>query len=891
MARLSLRLCRRALSLVAASLLGLSGAGCPHPSRPLKAPTAGSELKRFSVLTAKSKERRGFFDTYQKGDELFVAVPKSRLGEKFLLSARITQGVGAVPLLSGVNVDGSDGSIVSFERSGERLYLVQHPVRVVAAPGSSSRIAVQQSYSPSVIQSAAIESERPDGSPVINAKSWFVGDLSGVGGLVAALSRPSRGSSSSPGTAALNRERSFIESIKAFPDNLLVRARLTYPMPDRAQLPSVPDDRYLSVAVTYNLSRLPAEPMPMRPEDDRIGFFATKQYSLDSRSADPYVRVINRWRLSDSKPLTFYLDPSIPPEYRRYVEAGVQAWGRAFAAAGWPNALRVAPMPKGADAEDLRYPTIRWDASVEAPLGLGQRLVDPRSGEIVGASILLGSHLLRHYRRVDLPLLGERVPRAAHAQTDPAFSALWDPILRRPALTDAASTQLADVSLGIEEASFSAHMEQQSVLLRGALLASGAILASQSTPEHVLGQAIQFTTMHELGHSLGLRHNFKASSAVPNERLSDMAWVREHGLMASIMDYPGLNVPRGRAPSDWAYYSPGLGDSDLLSIQFGYGRDEAQAQASVRQAAQRGHVLGTDEDAHSQDAVDPSAQTWDLGADSLAWARDRAELVLALFQALPSRVLVDNAAYGELTQVVSALLTEYGSAVDISLRYIGGQQIARDHVGDASGRPPYRPVEKARQKEALDLLLRYAFDEGAMDLPSQLLGQLGPLPSSGFSGRRQQFEIPLLRMVRAFQQRMLHDLLSKETLQRLRHSEYKFGPEKTLSQPELFELLSQRLWAEVWSAGAPKNISASRRDLQRAHVDSLAQLLTRKEDGTAADSDSRALARYHLQELRRRLQEREKSLTLLDAYTRAHVSDLAARVGKILDATVHEAPQ
>ncbi len=881
MAHLSVRLRRRVLTALAALSLGAGAAGCPHPNRPVKAPTAPSELKRFSTLTAKSKERRGFFDTYQKGDDLYLAVPKARLGEKFLLSARIAQGVGAVPLVSGANVDGSDGAIVSFERSGERLYLVQHPVRVVAAPGSSSQVAVQQSYSPSVIQSAAIESERPDGAPVINAKSWFVGDLSGVAGLVAALSRPSRGSS--PGTATLNRDRSYLDSIKAFPDNLLVRARLTYPMPERVQLPSVPDDRYLSVTVSYSLSRLPTQPMPTRRDDDRIGFFTTTHYDLDSQSPDPFVRVINRWRLSSDKPLTYYLDPSIPAEYRRFVEAGVQAWERAFAAAGWPGGIRVAPLPKGADPEDLRYPTIRWDASVEAPLGLGQRLVDPRSGEILGASILLGSHLLRHHRRVHLPLLGERGAASPQALADPEYSALWDRILRRP-------QPVSEPAQGLDGESFALHLDQQSVLLHSALLASGSILASEPMPDRVLGQSIQFTTMHEVGHTLGLRHNFKASAAIPNERLADMAWVREHGLMASIMDYPGLNLPRGRAASDWLYYSPGLGESDLLSIQFGYGRDEAQARAIARQGAQRGHLLGTDEDAGSHDGVDPAAQTWDLGADSLAWARERVELIQALWQTLPSRVLVDNAAPGELTSVVQALLAEYGSAVDIALRYIGGQQIARDHVGDVSARPPYRPIEKARQKEALDLLLRYAFTDGAMALPGPLLAQLGPPPITGFSGRRQQLELPVLRLVRAFQQRMLQELLSRDTLLRLRHGEYKFGPEQTLSQPELFEQLTQALWSEVLSSSPPKNIAAARRDLQRAHIDSLAQLLSRREEGAVADPDSRALARYQLGELRRRLQEREKSLAALDGYTRAHLSDLATRIGKILDATVLESP-
>jgi hypothetical protein len=886
MARFSVCFRRRVLPAITVFLLGASGAGCPHPSRSPKPPTVGSDLKRFSVLTAKSKERRGFFDTYQKGDELFLAVPKARLGERFLLSARIAQGVGAVPLLTGANIDGSDGAIVSFERVGDRLYLVQHPVRVVAQAGSSSRIAVQQSYSPSVIQSAAVESERPDGAAVINAKSWFVGDLSGVGGLVSALSRASRGSS--PGSATLNRERSYLESIKGFPDNVLVRARLTYPMPDRVQLPSVPDDRYLSVAVTYSLARLPPQPMATRRDDDRIGFFTTTHYDLDSQSADPYVRVINRWRLRDDKALTFYLDPSIPAEYRRFVEAGVLSWERAFAQAGWPGGIRVAPLPKGADPEDLRYPTIRWDASVEAPLGLGQRLVDPRSGEILGASILLGSHLLRHHRRIHLPLLGERPSTAPIALADPEFSALWDRILRRPSVPSASPALPTDP--GLDGESFFVHMDQQAVLLHSALLAAGALVASEPAPERVLGQSIQFTTMHEVGHALGLRHNFKASATVPNARLADMAWVREHGLMSSIMDYPGLNLPRGKAPTDWAYYSPGLGDSDLLTIQFGYARDEAQAQAVARQAASRGHLLGTDEDAGSQDGVDPAAQTWDLGADSLAWARERAELIQALWTTLPARVLVDNAAYSELTSTITALLSEYGSAIDIALRYIGGQQIARDHVGDAGARPPYRPIEKARQKEALDLLLRFAFAEGAMTLPGPLVSQLGPPPISGFSGRRQQFELPILRMVRAFQGRMLSELLSKDTLLRLRHGEFKFGPDGVLTQPELFDALAQALWVEVLSQSPPRNIVAARRDLQRAHVDVLAQLLVRREDGTVADPDSRALARYQLGELRKRLQEREKSLAALDGYSRAHLSDVATRIGKILDATVQENP-
>lgn len=883
----SARRTRPLAALFATFLLAASGAGCPHQNRSSKNPSAtNSDFKRFSVLTAKSKERKGFFDTYQKGDDLFIAVPKARLGEKFLLSARIAQGVGAGVLLSGTSVDGNAGGIVSFERHGDRLFLVQHQVRITAGKGSSARVAVNQSYSASVIQSAAIESERSDGAAVINARSWLFGDLSGISGLVASMARLGRGSG--PSNASLNRDRSYVDSVKAFPDNLNLRVRLTYPVPERVNLPSIPDDRYLSVLVSYSLARLPAEPMPSRRDDDRVGYFTTSHYDLDSRAADPFVRFIHRWRLSADKPLTYYLDPSIPPEYRGPIEAGVLAWERAFAAAGWPQIIRVAPLPKGADAEDIRYPTIRWDASLDSPLGLGESLVDPRSGEIVGASILISSRLVRHYRRVDQPLLGERAPVALRTGED-EFSPLWDMLLhrRRPERAEPGSDL---TRRELDGGAFSLHLDQQAVLLHSALAASGAMLPGEALPARALGQALQFTAMHEVGHTLGLRHNFKASAAIPNERLADMAWVREHSLLASIMDYPGLNLPRGKPPADWAFYPPDLGGSDLLTIQYGYSRDETQAQAAVRQAAARGHVFATDDDAHSHDAVDPATQTWDLGADSLAWARERIELISGLLSTLPTRLLVDNASYGELTSVAMALLAQYGSAVDIALPYIGGQRIARDHVGDNAGQPPYRPVEKARQREAFDLLLRHAFAEGAMTLPPALLAQAGPLPLTGFSGRRTLHEVPLLRFVRSFQGRMLQELLAKDALLRLRQTEQKHGADATLTQPELFDGVTAALWTELLGAAQPRNITAPRRDLQRTHIDCLAALLSRREDGPPADPDSRALARYQLSELRRRLAEKEKSLSALDGYTRAHLADIGARIGKLLDASVTESP-
>ena len=885
---------RPLLSWLAAGCLAVSAFGCPRHTKTSGTPGATNELKKFSALTAKSKERKGFFDTYQKGDDLFIAVPKARLGEKFLLHTRIAQGVGVAGLLSGMAADGRDGAIVSLERHGERLYLLQHPTRIHSPASSMLRASVAQSYAPSVVQSATIESERADGALVVNGKGWFLSDPSDITSRVAALGRSPRPAVvGSPSSVSMNKERSYIDGVKGFSDNVNVRARLTFTLPERASVPSVPDERYLSLTVTYVLARLPQQPMEPRLDDDRIGYFTTTQYDPGSRTQDAYVRTINRWRLSPSRPLTYYIDGSVPTEYRRFVETGVQAWGRAFAAAGWPQAIRVEPLPKGADPEDIRYPTIRWDSSVDAPLGRGESLIDPRSGEILGASILISSHLIRHHQRVHLPLVVDRMPASAWGRM------LWTHTLRQPAFIDRPASEFRgdldppalrpDIDLGDDGLHFSLNLRSQAILLRSALIASGSVLSQEATPERILGQSIVFCAMHEVGHTLGLRHNFKSSSAVPNDRLADMAWVRQHGLTASVMDYPGLNLPHGKAPPDWLYYPGDLGDSDLLTIVFGYSPDPAQARAAARQAASRGHVLGTDEDAHAADSLDPLTQTWDLGADPLAWARDRAELIQTLLQTLPSRVLVDDASYGELTEVVMGLLSEYGSAVDIALRYVGGQQLVRDHVGDAGGRAPYSLVAKQKQREAVDFLTRYVFDPSALSLSPSVLTQLGPRPISGFNGRRLHVEVPISGLISSLQESMLAGLLSGETLGRLRQSEYKFGPDATWTLPEVLDYLTQSVWNEVLSAGAPpKNIVAARRELQRLYVERLAQLAAPRDRVSEGGADLRSLARFQLLELRRRLQEREKASASLDSYTRAHLADVASRMTKVLDAAVIE---
>jgi hypothetical protein len=700
---------------------------------------------------------------------------------------------------------------------------------------------------------------------------WMVSDLSGVGQRVrmAASNGPGR-----PGNVNFDRGRSHLESVKSFPKNLNIQARLTFRPSEPVSLPSLPDGRYLPVSVHYTLAELPAEPMTPRLADDRVGYFMTVHKDFSRDDDEFFVRYVNRWRLEPGEPagnglvypkqpIVYYLDRSIPEEYRPWMKEGVEAWNAAFEQAGFKDAVRAEMLPDDADPEDIRFPTLRWSTSDQPSYGaIGPSIVDPRTGEILASDQLYEANMVRGFKR--------------------SWRTNVSPVAALEEALGATEEELHRLARGGEMESFGAELSAQGTLLRATLAARGDIGPRDDVPEAFVGEALRWVTMHEVGHTLGLRHNFRSSTDTPHDRLHDREWARERGLYSSVMDYPSLNIAPDGVEQGY-FYNPGVGSYDRWAVAYGYTADDNRAAEIARQAAAAGHAYGTDEDARGPGALDPHVAVYHLSDDPLAWGAERAEMIAGLWPTLAEHVLDDNARYADLTDAFRTLLGQYSSALSVAVRYVGGQHQYRDRVGDPGARPPFVAVPRARQVEALDFLDRYAFGPRAFAVPAELLATLGADRWSHWgqqntvSGR---IDFPFHEQVLGVQRSLLNQLTQPLVFARIRDAERKFGPEGTLPIPEMLERISRSVWSEVWTGRA--NVEAQRRDLQRAYLDRMTEILVEPSDRMPADA--RAVTRDRLSDLDTRLARALASPGSFDAYTRAHLRESRARIAKALEA-------
>ena len=825
-----------------------------------------SPFADFEKLVDGAETFTGFFDLYTKEGKLYLAVPQERLGQDFLMDYRVAQGIGAAGLYGGTTLSYFEMDLMSLEKHGDKVFLVQRPHRFGANADERVQGAVAISFGSSVVESADVEAVRPDSALVLDVTTWFLSDFSGVS---QRARRAAEASDGGRGTVTFDSDRSYLEDVSSFPENTNVKAKLTFRTSQPADLASVPDGRYIPVTIHYTMAKLPDRPMERRLADDRVGNFMTVHRDFSTEDSTFFRRYVNRWRLEPGQrvgnrwrpvePITYYVDHNVPDEYRGWFKTGIENWNTAFEAAGWVDAIRALDLPEGADPDDIRYSVLRWNTSNQPGYGaIGPSKVDPRTGEILDADILFEANMFRGFRNTWRNLVN---PLTAAEAFEMALGV--------------GDFEVPDPNTpGVELPGFASALAAQGALAGLILAARGELDPGDPLPDEILEQYTIWVVMHEVGHSLGLQHNFRSSASTPLNKLHDTDFTAKNGVFSSVMEYPTINLA-GPGQRNGHYYTHDAGSYDRWAISYAYTQSQDDANDIAREVSKLEHMFGNE--SGGSGALDPTINTYDLSADPLAWATQRSAMIRDLLPNIPEYVLMDNSEFVSLTNAYNQLINEYARAVAPAVKYIGGQYMNRDHVGD--GRAPFVNVPREKQEAALELIVDRIFAEGALAIDVEVLQRFGANGFSHFGSSRTfngRYDFPFHARVLRLQTSVLNQLLNPSRLARIRDGETKYGADQVATIPELMGSLTTAIWSEL-GRGA---IAADRRDLQRAYLDAMTRLIVKPVSGTPADA--RAVARWELTQLRNRIDSAQAGAS--DGYTQAHLLEALARIDKALEA-------
>ncbi|MDZ8064375.1 MAG: zinc-dependent metalloprotease [Nostoc sp. DedQUE08] len=839
---------------------------------------------RFNGIVNRVDKLEGLFTLYCSEDsgKVFLELKPEQLNKDYLAIVTLESGVGESGIYSGLPL--SD-FIFYFQRVNNRLHFVVRNLkfRTDSIPEQRS---LARSFSDSVLYSLEIATIDPKSKNILlDLNGLLMQDLPGLTPIL---------KYSLQADYRLDVRKSYFGDVNSFPENVEIDSIYGFSSLEGSNLIAVPDSRALTLKVHYSFSQLRENNgyIP-RLADDRVGYFTTAFQDFSKNNArESFVRYINRWHLEPSnpdaplsppkKPIVYWIENAVPLEYRDAIREGVLMWNKAFEKAGFQNAIEVQQMPDDADWKpaDVHYNTIRWFNSLDAGFAKGPMRVNPFTGEILDADIIVDANMVRLVQQEYHALMEANSCQEKTKGREDAGK-----FLDRFASSSSARFFSSESCYGMESSN-------QAAMGALALSMLPNTTSSSETMKEYVHQYLRSLIAHEVGHTLGLRHNFYGSTMLAPEELNNTEITRTKGLVGSVMDYVPVNIaPQGVQQGD--YFPRIIGPYDEWAIEYGYKKFPSTALEVTIPESEKSFLdqialaspqpelsYASDEDIWD---INPLANVWDMSSDVLLYSQWQMDNARFMWERLDKGYLSKAKSYSNLRLQFNRVLKYYFRNATLLSKYIGGQSFRRLHTSNDAAWA-FVPVSLLKQRQALTKLQEYVFADDAFSFSPQLLNQLAPSRWGdwGSSAPNNRLDYPIHDRILSFQSMILRSLLDSDRLNRLQDIELKTLPGEALSIPELFDTLQTGIWTEIFAPGEPKPISSIRRSLQREHLNILLQMML---GTTNTPEDGRTLAWYKLRQLQKAIDVKLKQLgESLDVYTLAHLEASGDRITKALNA-------
>jgi hypothetical protein len=797
----------------------------PPTGPPARRGAAATEIKAFSdVIKSSAEKDEGLFNVYKQDSKFYYEIPDSLLGREMLMVSRIARTADGI----GYGGETLNNQTLRWERRENQILLRVVSFNNVASDSLPIAEAVRNSNFEPIIMTFNIEALNKDTTgTVIDVTSLFNTDVP-VFGL-------QQGRRTTFQVRRLDPSRTFIQGIRSFPTNIEARSILTY---EAARPPSNSSTGAITIEVNHSMVLLPEVPMQTRRLDQRVSYFAMSQVDFGSEvhRADRVNNIVRwelvpkdveayeRWRRGEGgpvepvNPIIFYVDPATPEKYRYWLAKGVDDWQVAFEAAGFKNAIfgKMAPTPE--EDPDFSPEDARYSMIryFASPIqnAYGPHVRDPRSGQIITSSIGWYHNVANLLRN-------------------------WFFIQTAAANPDARKVDMDD---------------------------------------DVMGELIRFVSAHEVGHTLGLPHNFGSSFAYPVDSLRSPTFTANHGTAPSIMDYARFNYIAQPGDGVTNFY-PRVGEYDIWSIQWGYTwfgdmpLDEQRKILNewiVERADDPRFFFGRQTFAR----IDPRSQNEDLGDDAMRASYYGLKNLEYITNNLVNWVARDGDDFSHLEELYGNIISQWARYMGHVASNIGG--VYEDHKTFEQEGAVYSPVDRATQRRAMAFLDEYAFSSPTWVVNADILDRIN--------------QASFVETLRGQQVAVLNNVTNPQRLARL--IEYERRSTGTYTIFEFMDELRASIFKEMRRNSV---VDVHRRKLQRAYVERMEFLMTEELESlppqvrgffgftpiTVSQSDIRPIVREQLESLLTEVR-RAKARTN-DRGTRVHYNDLEKRIDGILN--------